>query len=253
MMKKDRYIIFFATFFTCLAYAAWADLLLNNTISSDPLGDIMNRINDVACIFLTLVTYSASGISAIVIIYAGLKYMTSQDAEQTTDAKNMIIYAIACLALILLACPIVDYLIIGTKIVPFQEKCNCFGSGNGSPDNSTMPPVQLCIDGTPAGQCSTTPGYAGYKCILSGSSLVLALDSSCSNPPDPSGSATTSTTTTTTSSTTTTTLADHEWCYNAETGGICSGLNVLRPGYQQDCCTEWKCCCQPASGTCTAP
>jgi hypothetical protein len=191
-MEKDRSIILFAALFACLANAAWANLTLNNTISTDPLGDIMNRINDVACIFITLTTYVASGISAIIIIYAGIKYLTSQDAEQTTNAKNMIIYAIAGLAVILLACPIVDYLVIGTKIVPFEQKCNCIGISGRSPDD-TMPPLPTCEDGTPAGQCSTTSGYVGYKCILSGSHLVLALDSSCS-----SGSTSSSSTTSTT-------------------------------------------------------
>lgn len=250
MMEKSRETIFHAALLACLAHAAWA-LTLNNTISGDPLGDIMNRINDVVCIFLTLTTYLASGISALIIVYAGLKYMTSQDAEQTANAKNMIVYAIAGLALILLACPVVDYLIIGTKIVPFQQRCNCFGSSGGS-SNGTMPPVPSCVDGTPAGQCSISPGYAGYKCILSGSQLTLVPDSACNGPPGPTSSTTTSTTAKTTS-TTTSTLADHGICYNAERDGLCSGLNVLRSGLQADCCTEWKCCCHPSSGTCTAP
>jgi hypothetical protein len=248
-MEKDRAILFFAALFACLANAAWADLTLNNTISNDPMGDIMNRINDVACIFLTLITYMASGISAIIIIYAGVKYMTSQDAEQTTNAKNMIMYAIAGLALVILACPIVDYLVIGTKIVPFQEKCNCFGSIGKDPD-VTNPPALSCSDGTPAGGCSAIA--LGYKCILGSTGLVLVLDSSCSSPPGPTSS-TTTTTTTTTSSTTTTTMADHGICYNAERDALCSGLNVLRPGLQADCCNEWGCCCSPVTGTCISP
>jgi len=249
-MKRNLCIILLTALIACLANAAWANLALNNSISTDPLADIMNRINDVVCIFLTLITYLASGISALVIIYAGLKYISSQDAEQTANAKNMIIYAIFGLALVLLACPVVDYLIIGTKIVPFQEKCNCFGSGE-NPNVPPGPPVQTCNDGTPTGQCSSTPGF---KCILGPSGLVLVPDSSCS-PPVPPGSTTTTTTTTTlsTTTTTTTTLADHGICYNAETNSLCSGLNVLRSGLQADCCAEWTCCCSTPSGTCTAP
>jgi len=251
-MEKDKAIIFFAAFFICLANAAWADLALNNSISNDPYKDIMNRINGVACIFLTLITYVAAAIAAIVIIYAGLKYMTSQDAEQTTNAKNTIIYSIAGLALILLACPLVDYLVIGTKIVPFQEKCNCYWSSNGSQNNTPVPPGPSCIDGTPAGQCSTTSGHAGFKCILGPTGLVLVLDSSCSNISTSSSS--TTSTSTTTSSTTSSTLTDHTFCYNAgEDATVCAGLNILRSGYQDDCCTEWTCCCTPPSGTCTPP
>jgi hypothetical protein len=242
-MKKAQSIIVLAALFACLAYAAWADLTLNNTISTDPLGDIMNRINGVVCILFTLVTYVASGISAIIIIYAGLKYMTSQDAEQTTNAKNMIIYAIAGLALILLACPIVDYLIIGTKIVPFEQKCNCLG-GSGSP----VSPATTCGDGTPKNSCSATPGY---RCILSAGVLVLSPDPSCGIV---TTSSTSTTTTSTTTTSTTTTLTDHTFCYNAgEDATICAGLNVLRTGYQADCCTEWTCCCITPSGTCTPP
>lgn len=253
-MEKDRSIILLTALFACLANAAWGNIVLNNSISNDPMGDIMNRINDVACIFITVITYAACGISAIVIIWAGMKYMTSQDAEQTANSKNMIIYAIAGLALVLLACPVVDYLIIGTKIIPFEQKCNCLGGG-GDSDNTPVPPVPACIEGTPRGQCSATSGYEGYRCILSGSQLILVQDSSCSgSPPVPPGSTTTTTTTTLfTTTTTTTTLADHGICYNAERDSLCSGLNVLRTGLQADCCAEWTCCCATPSGTCTAP
>jgi hypothetical protein len=253
MMEKER-IILLVIFFACLSNAAWADLVLNNSISNDPMGDIMNRINNVACIFLTIMTYTVSGLSAVIIIYAGVKYMTSQDAEQTTNAKNMIIYAIAGLALVLLACPIVDYFVIGTKIVPFREKCNCFGGLTGSSSNPPGPPALTCNGGTPPGQCSTTTGYSGYRCRLSANQAVLVLDPSCSGtPPVPPVSTTTTTTTTTQATTTTTTMADHGICFNAERDGLCSGLNVLRTGLQADCCNEWGCCCSPATGTCTSP
>jgi len=253
-MEKEQTILLLTVFFACLANAAWGDLVLNNTISGDPMGDIMNRINNVACIFLTLITYVASGISALIIIYAGIKYMTSQDAEQTTNAKNMIIYAIAGLALVLLACPIVDYFVIGTKITPFQEKCNCFGGIGGSSGGQPSPPALTCNGGTPPGQCSTASGYEGYKCIQSGNQLILVQDPSCSgSPPIPPVSTTTSTTTTTIATTTTTTLADHGICYNAERDSLCSGLNVLRTGLQADCCSEWGCCCSPITGTCVSP
>jgi hypothetical protein len=251
MMEKDKAIIFFAALFACLANAAWADLTLNNTISSNPLGDIMNRVNGVACIFLTLITYLASGIGAVIILYAGVKYIISQDAEQTTNAKNMILYALIGLALVVLACPIVDYFVIGTKITPFQEKCNCLGSIGKDPD-IPPPPALTCDDGTPEGSCSTTSGYAGYKCKLLGSTLTLVLDPSCNGPPGPTSS-TTTTTTTTKATTTTTTMADHGICYNAERDGLCSALNVLMPGLEEDCCNEWRCCCATPSGTCTSP
>jgi len=157
----------------------------------------------------------------------------------------MIIYALIGLAVILLACPIVNYLIIDSKIVPFEEKCNCAGYSGGGPNPPSPPtPERTCIDGTPAGKCSNTSGYEGYKCILSGDNLIIAPDTSCNKTPPNS-------TTTTTTSTATTTPADHEICYNAERDGLCSGLNVLRSGLKDDCCNEWGCCCTPSSETCT--
>lgn len=254
-MEKGRTVLLLA-FLGCLAVTAWANFSLDNTISNDPLKDIMQRINGVVCLSFTLVSYLASSIAALVIIYAGIKYMTSGDADTASNARNMVIYAVAGLVLVLLACPLVDYLVIGTKIIPFEKTCDCWAGGSGgAPHVTTTTIVYLCTDGTPAGQCSATPAYLGYKCILGSSSYVLVLDSSC-GPPSPSSTTTTSTSTTVStasSTTTTTTLTDHGWCYNAETGNICSGLNVLRPGYQQDCCTEWTCCCQPVSGTCASP
>jgi len=87
-MKKERFALPLISACILLAATTWGDLALNNTITNDPFRDITNRINGVVCILFTLITYLASGISAIVIIYAGLKYMGAQDAETTTDAKT---------------------------------------------------------------------------------------------------------------------------------------------------------------------
>jgi hypothetical protein len=250
-MKKEALVLFFL-FYAVLIGSAWGDLTLNNEITNDPFGDIMNRINGVTCIFFTVITYLGSSICAIVIIYAGLKYMSAQDGETAADARKMIIYALIGLVILLLACPIVDYLVIDTKIIPFGKKCNCVPGFSGGPDNPTDPPQAKCIDGTPPGACSFTPGYAGYKCILAGDRLVLALDTSCTSPPNPPEDSTT-TTTTTSPTTTTTTLADRGICFNAENDGLCSGLEILRTGLKDDCCSEWSCCCTPATGACVAP
>ncbi len=254
-MKKDLTVLLLAASIVCLTITAWADLSLNNSISNDPLNDIMQRINGVACIFFTVITYLASSIAALVIVYAGLKYMSSGGGDTASNAKNMIIYAVIGLALVILACPIVDYLIIDTKIVPFEKTCNCWMGGSVVPGTTTTTIVSYCVDGTPEGQCSVTPAYIGYKCILSPTNAyVLVLDSTCGTPSSSSTTITsTSTTVSTTSSTTTTTLTDQGWCHQAEVDGLCPGLNVLRPNYEQDCCNEWRCCCTPATGTCTAP
>jgi hypothetical protein len=257
-MKKDLAVLLLTVSLVCLGAAAWANFSLNNTISNDPLKDIMQRINDVVCLFFTAITYLASSIAALIIIYAGMKYMLSGDGDTASNAKNMIIYAVVGLVLVVLACPIVDYLVIGTKIVPFEKTCDCGLGGfvSSPPGTTTTTVVPSCVDGTPAGQCSATPAYIGYKCVLGTSSYVLVLDSSCGTPSSSSTTiiiTSTSTTVSTTSSTTTTTLTDQGVCYNAETGGICPGLNVLSPGYEQDCCNEWGCCCTSATGACTAP
>lgn len=249
-MKNGALMILLISVFS-LACLSFAGITLNNSISNDPYADIMDRINGVVCIFFNIVTYVTAGVCTVVIMYAGIKYLTASDGQATTNAKNMIAYALAAMVLIALACPVVDYLIIGTKIVPFQQKCNCFGSGPGSASTSTTTPQPTCHDGTPPGQCSASPAYTGYKCILSGNNLVLVPDSACGK----AGPTTTTTSTTAipTSSTTTTSLADHGICYNAESGGLCAGLDILTPGLQADCCDDWTCCCTPASGTCTPP
>ena len=108
--------------------------------ASDPAKEIMDRVNDVVCSVLTIFVYISSGLAALMIIFAGVKYLTSgDDPEARSGAKTMIIYALCGLVAVLLACPVVDYLVTGTGITPFSKSCNCVGGGlaGNSTTNST--------------------------------------------------------------------------------------------------------------------
>jgi C1A family cysteine protease len=74
----------------------------------------------------SIIMYTSSGIAALVIILAGMEHMTSgNDPAKTDRAKTRIMYAIAGMIIIIIACPLVDYLVTNTKILPFQRACDC--------------------------------------------------------------------------------------------------------------------------------
>ena len=227
-------------------------------IPPTPYDDIVKRINDVVCLILNLLFYITGAIFAMMLIIAGFKYLTSDDPSTVHNAKMMTVYALIGFILVVIACPLVDYLIAGSDIVPFTKSCNCLlGSGGGStPTTTTTVPVK-CVDGTPHGQCSTTTAYRGYRCVGSYTAPFLQFDTSCSGGSTTSSVSTTTPVSTTTSSSTTTTMCgSKKLCWIAETGAAgntCGGLILTcGAGTMENCCTNYNCCCSPAIG-CTYP
>ncbi len=104
--------------------------------STDPGKGIEKRVNEVVCTLFNVVVMVAGGIAALMIIIAGLKYTTAgENPGQADDAKKMVSYAFIGLLMVAIACPLVDYLVSNTNIVPFEKSCKCFfysGGGNGS-------------------------------------------------------------------------------------------------------------------------
>ena len=136
--------------------------------ASDPAKEIMDRVNDVVCTVLTIFVYLSSGLAAIMIIFAGVKYlMSGDDPEAHSSAKNMVIYAICGLVAVLLACPFVDYLVKDTGITPFSKSCNCIGGGLAG--NSTTTTTN------PTGGTTTTTIAATN--MLTASALVACINS----------------------------------------------------------------------------
>ncbi|MBN2251732.1 MAG: TrbC/VirB2 family protein [Candidatus Altiarchaeota archaeon] len=124
---------------------------LAQTATKDPATAIMERINEVLCALFTLVLYVSAALTALMIILAGVKYMTADDPRETDNAKKRIVYAFTGLVIVLVACPVVDYLVTNTNITPFSKSCNCFGVGGGPGGGGTTTT-------TPHGSTTTSGG-----------------------------------------------------------------------------------------------
>jgi hypothetical protein len=253
--------------FIILVLSAGAPAQTTNYSAKDSGKIITAQINKTFCTIITLITLVTAGIAALVIILAGVRYMTSEDPDEAGRSKTRIVYAIVGMILVLLACPMIDYLVTGTNITPFSESCKCIVGGGGN--TSTTIPGSNCTDGTLVGQCSTKTaiGSSGAKCVSNAGNPSLIPDANCAVPTTTTTIATTTLATTTTitppssttsssttSSTTTTTLlcatADCpdpvNTCQVAYEFGRCNdfggfdGLDTIcGAGYKDCCCTNY--------------
>lgn len=141
----------FSAFLTC-AYGTTTTLNV-----TDPGKAIEKRVNEVVCTLFNLVLMVAGAIAALMIIFAGLKYMGAQDDPSKADnAKKMIGYALTGLILVFIACPLVDLLVTNTKIVPFEQSCKCFVAGGGGGGGGTTTTIGSSTTTTTGGGGTTT-------------------------------------------------------------------------------------------------
>ena len=131
------------------------------TTTLEPAKVIMKHINYMVCTLLTIIWYIAAAITALVIIFAGMKYVTSDDPREVNKAKDMVAYAITGLILVIIACPLVDYLIENTDITPFEESCQCPGLPAPHTTTTTISGTTTTVPGattTTSGTMTTVPG-----------------------------------------------------------------------------------------------
>jgi hypothetical protein len=133
---RNRILLFFIIFIIFSASSAATSTTINSSIN--PEKAIEKRVNEVVCSLFNLVLMVSGAIASLMIIFAGLKYMQAEDDPSSTDnAKKMIGYALTGLIIALIACPVVDLLVINTKIVPFEQSCKCFSGGGGGGTTTT--------------------------------------------------------------------------------------------------------------------
>jgi len=119
---------------SCLLFGtSTTSSITQTTVNATKLGEeIKKRVNEVVCTLFNFILMISGAIAALMIVLAGLAYMKSGDDPADAErAKKMIVYAITGLVIAVIACPLVDYIVVGTKIVPFEDSCNCFVSGGG--------------------------------------------------------------------------------------------------------------------------
>ena len=79
----------------------------------------------VLCLILCIIWGIVAALVALVIIINGLKYITTEGSKERDEAKNRLIHACIALSIILIAMPLVNYIVENTDIVEFE--CDCVG------------------------------------------------------------------------------------------------------------------------------
>lgn len=112
------------------------------TLSRNYLEVIGNFINYTVCTLLQSIWVIAAGLSALIIMAAGLRYMSSNEPESRNQARKSIINVFATLIVIFLAVPVINYFVTGTPITPLT--CNLTAGPPITylnPTNTTRPPT----------------------------------------------------------------------------------------------------------------
>lgn len=95
--------------------------------ASGALSQIKGIVWCIACYVYCIVLFIVGSIVALVLIFSGIKWFTSDDESGRSEAKRRIAYAIAGLAIVVIACPLIDFLFEGTSVTEVKKcsDCNC--------------------------------------------------------------------------------------------------------------------------------
>jgi len=93
--------------------------LISTTGAKGP-EEVKAEWNYVICIVLRIVQFVAIGISALIIILAGIKLMTSENLEERGGAKKMMVQVISGLIIIIIAVQLVNYIVTGSRVEKFD-------------------------------------------------------------------------------------------------------------------------------------
>ncbi len=121
---------------------------------------IVDRVNEVLCVLFAVLLYISASVVALSMVWAGAEYMTSEDSVRRMRARNRVIYSVIGLILVLVACPVVNYLVTNTSILPFNRSCNCNGQylGPVATTSTTNSVATTATATTAAGGSTTTAG-----------------------------------------------------------------------------------------------
>ncbi|MBN2251264.1 MAG: TrbC/VirB2 family protein [Candidatus Altiarchaeota archaeon] len=116
-MKTSSIMLLFVLI-TCVIPAGFAQ---STNADTSPGEAITTRVNEVLCTVINVILYVSAGLTSLVLILSGVKYMTAEYPQETCGAKRRIVYAILGLIVIILACPVIDYVVANTRISPFEK------------------------------------------------------------------------------------------------------------------------------------
>ena len=135
--------------------------------------------NRTICIALHVLQILSVGIAALLIMVAGLRYMSSEDVNDRNEAKNMIIRILSVLVIISVAAQIVNYLVAGTSV----------GSIDMDSCNDLFPTTTLVVGPTTptTGTTTTTTNGTTTTVVTTTSSTTTTTFGSCTDPNNPYG------------------------------------------------------------------
>lgn len=94
---------------------------------------IIRRINDIVCFLLDTIWLIIGLLATLALIVYGIEYMTTEDIEQRNDIRGRISHIFIGVIIVLVALPVINYLIDNTDILPF-----------GCDEGGWVPPLQYC-------------------------------------------------------------------------------------------------------------
>ena len=106
--------------------------LLSHLVSAQTPGEILGaKWSWVLCNILCVIFFIAAAVSAVVIAFAGLKYLTAESSEQRNDAKRRISFAILGLFIVMLSILFVNYLVsVSKEVKTFSCICTTLWSNS---------------------------------------------------------------------------------------------------------------------------
>ncbi len=90
---------------------------------TDMGGDIGDKTRYLGCVIVRIIEASAALISGLVIVIAGIRWMSIDSPEDKSVAKGYIVHALIGLAIVIIALQLVNTLVDGTDITNFNPGC----------------------------------------------------------------------------------------------------------------------------------
>ena len=134
-------------------------LLASSALAQDAftewaLKDMQWRIESIVKLILCAIWAITAATLTIVVIISGIRYLTSQDADEKDKAKKNIKQGFVGLIIIAVACPFVNYLVHGTDVKEF--KCDCIPLPPPTSTTTTTTTIPIGAPGTRPTTTSTT-------------------------------------------------------------------------------------------------
>lgn len=231
-MRKEMFII-------GLLFLVASSAATTTTTQPSKTDILKGEWNRTICIALHILQMLSAGIAVILIMIAGLKYMSSEDADDRKDARDLVIRVISILVVVAVGVQIVNYLVAGSDIGSFDlGSCDDLFPTTIPHITTTNPTISSTTTTIGNGTTTTTTSSG------STSSTTSTTQGTCDDPSNPQG-----------------TSGPANVCAKVNSGGLCksdigdenfspppNGIpdldDILGRGWAQCCCSNgYSSCC----------